>query len=81
MITHRPMCAACSTPHNGVNYSKEGLRVVLERERSAAEPREKLPVVFLILTLAAFPICLLVSVSFWHASGQFVIDFMQSLRQ
>jgi hypothetical protein len=37
-ITRKPICAECSTRYEGVNYSKEGLRIL--QERRAAEARK-----------------------------------------
>ena len=36
VMTHLPMCGECSTRYEGVNYSKEGLRL-LQEQRAAAK--------------------------------------------
>jgi hypothetical protein len=36
VITKEPICAECSTRYEGVNYSKEGLRILQERRAAAA---------------------------------------------
>lgn len=36
VITRKPICAECSTRYEGVNYSKEGLRIVEERRKASA---------------------------------------------
>lgn len=36
VITKRPICAECSTRYEGVNYSKEGLRILQQRRAAAA---------------------------------------------
>lgn len=33
--TGRPICGECSTRYNGVNYSREGLEIMLRRRREA----------------------------------------------
>ena len=35
VITGKTICAECSTRYEGVNYSKEGLRILQERRASA----------------------------------------------
>jgi hypothetical protein len=39
VITKQAICAECSTRYEGVNYSKEGLRILQER-RKALESRK-----------------------------------------
>jgi hypothetical protein len=39
IITHEAICSECSTRYEGVNYSKEGLRILQERRRGADRPR------------------------------------------
>lgn len=41
VITHKPMCAECSTRYDGVNYSREGL-AILEARRAATARRRPL---------------------------------------
>jgi hypothetical protein len=36
VMTHKPMCGECSTRYEGVNYSKEGLRL-LQQQRAEAK--------------------------------------------
>lgn len=33
--TGKPICGECSTRYNGVNYSREGLEIMLHRRREA----------------------------------------------
>ncbi len=37
-MTRKPICGECSTRYEGVNYSKEGLRL-LQAQRAAAEAK------------------------------------------
>ncbi len=48
VITHQPVCSECSTRYEGVNYSKEGLRILQERRRAAEQngKRRTLPILF-----------------------------------
>lgn len=34
VITRKPICSECSTQYEGVNYSKEGLEILLARRAS-----------------------------------------------
>ncbi|MAE63487.1 MAG: hypothetical protein CMJ18_04375 [Phycisphaeraceae bacterium] len=36
VITRKAICAECSTRYEGVNYSKEGLRIVQQRREAEA---------------------------------------------
>ncbi|HEV7301130.1 MAG TPA: hypothetical protein VGN72_17320 [Tepidisphaeraceae bacterium] len=37
VVTSTPICSECSTRYEGVNYSKEGLRLLRERRAAAAK--------------------------------------------
>ncbi len=80
IITQRPVCAACSTPYKGVNYSKEGLKVLLERERGEQESLDRPPLGLVLLMVAAFPACLLLTLGFWFGAGLLIIDMVQDAR-
>ncbi len=80
VVTKRAICSECSTRHRGVNYSKEGLAVVLERERAAAAEGSGAGGAVFWFAVAALP----VSVGFFFlcafVSGGVLIDLVQSLR-
>jgi hypothetical protein len=39
VITHKAICGECSTRYEGVNYSREGLKILQERRLAAAKRR------------------------------------------
>jgi hypothetical protein len=41
VITHEAICSECSTRYEGVNYSREGLRIVQERRRMGEKSRSR----------------------------------------
>ncbi|HZK79516.1 MAG TPA: hypothetical protein VFC46_00575 [Humisphaera sp.] len=40
VMTRKPICGECSTRYEGVNYSREGLKL-LQRQRASAKPRKR----------------------------------------
>lgn len=58
IITHQAICAECSTRYEGVNYSKEGLRILQER-RQAQESAGSGTVLSAVLLLLLSPLMLL----------------------
>jgi len=56
VMTHQPICAECSTRYEGVNYSKEGLRLLQEqRAQEARRARGRRPLLRVALMLS-FPL-------------------------
>lgn len=39
VITKKAICAECSTQYEGVNYSKEGLKILLEQRDNSSNKR------------------------------------------
>lgn len=77
VITKRAICAECSTQYKGVNYSKEGLEILLEQERSQEEKVGWLTRVAIVLLVAGAPLGL--AVVYWTVkwTGQGIIDVFQ----
>ena len=80
VITKRPICAVCSTPYNGVNYSREGLAILLERERVEQKAQDRTSWGFVVALLATAPVFAALMLSVWHGGGQFIVDFVQDFR-
>ena len=58
IITQEAICSECSTRYEGVNYSREGLRILQERRRSNAKPQGKMLLTIPLLVLAPFMLLL-----------------------
>lgn len=80
VITQQPICAECSTRYEGVNYSKEGLRILIERRASqatAAKPARRGKALALVAWLAV-PVLMALLYEFYHLFFSQCIDLMQS---
>ena len=56
VMTQQPICAECSTRYQGVNYSKEGLRLLQEqRAQETRRARKRRPLLRVALMLS-FPL-------------------------
>lgn len=62
VITSDPICGECSTRYEGVNYSREGLRILQERRRASEAPRRSM--LHTTLLLLASP--LLLVLVYWN---------------
>ena len=72
-----PICAECSTRYEGVNYSREGLRILRERRvGEAGRGSFAQSVGGLLLTLAAPLMFYLIYLSYFY-SFQALIDWAQ----
>ncbi|MEX2673744.1 MAG: hypothetical protein WD294_16710 [Phycisphaeraceae bacterium] len=76
VITKQPICAECSTRYEGVNYSREGLRLLHER-RAKDAAGEGGSFVAVAATLAT-PALLFMMYLSYLLSFQFVIDLVGS---
>ena len=75
--TKQTICAECSTRYEGVNYSKEGLRI-LQQERAAgqsAAQRGRLAV--MLLCAGGSPLFLLLLYLFYRLALTSLIDMQQ----
>jgi hypothetical protein len=58
VITHQAICSECSTRYEGVNYSKDGLRLLHERRRGASAARRRRLVVLAAVAWVLSPLLL-----------------------
>jgi hypothetical protein len=80
VITQQPICAECSTRYEGVNYSKEGLRIHIERragQSSTAKPARRGKVLAVVAWLVV-PVLLALLFEFYHLFFEQCIDLMQA---
>ncbi len=76
VVTHKPICAECSTRYEGVNYSKEGLEILRNqraRQGSEAGLGERLGV---ILVVALCPVFIGLLYLFYLGSADLFVDLM-----
>lgn len=77
VITKKPICAECSTRYEGVNYSKEGLRILKERRAEAVQTAPNSNRLIAGLCLFATPILLYMVELFYHIAMKSLIDIQQ----
>jgi len=78
VITQKPICGECSTRYEGVNYSREGLRILQER-RAAAEAagRGSGRAKWVVLGALITPVCLYLAYLGYFISAETLINLMQ----
>lgn len=79
IITRKPICGECSTRYEGVNYSKEGLRILKERkaaEHASVSLKERLGT---ILSWLSVPILGFLLYKFYLLSFLEIIKFCQKI--
>lgn len=77
VITKQPICAECSTRYEGVNYSKEGLRILKQRRTATAARAQKGNRAILPLSLLASPVLLYAVYLFYRVTLMMLIDLQQ----
>ncbi|MFP4055249.1 MAG: hypothetical protein ACLF0G_00090 [Candidatus Brocadiia bacterium] len=77
VITRKPICAECSTRYEGVNYSKEGLRILQERRAAAARARGSTGRLAAGLAVALSPIFFILLYLFFLVGFRALIDIAQ----
>lgn len=77
VITQNPICGECATRIDGVNYSKEGLRILQERRntfRSKVDWKSRL---FVMACMIAVPFSAVLLFQFYEAGLHFMVDMDQ----
>jgi|GEM_PF-5275869 len=77
VITKQPICSECSTRHNGVNYSKEGLASLLASEVKKTQPKAGNSAGFLALLWLMMPFMILLMYVNINQGAQVFIDLIQ----
>jgi hypothetical protein len=80
VITQQPICAECSTRYEGVNYSKEGLRILIERrtgQATAVAPVRRRKAMAVVAWLAV-PLLMALLFEFYLMFFEQCIDLLQS---
>jgi hypothetical protein len=77
VITKRPICAECSTRYEGVNYSKEGLRILQEKRASAAARAGSLPRLEDAALILSSPLLLYLLYWFYLVSARSLVDLLR----
>ncbi len=80
VITQQPICAECSTRYEGVNYSKEGLRILIERRAGQSTPAKSTRggKALAVVAWLVVPLLLALLFEFYHLFFSQCIDLMQS---
>ncbi len=80
VITQQPICAECSTRYEGVNYSKEGLRILIERRagQSTTAKSTRGGKALAVVAWLVVPLLLALLFEFYHLFFSQCIDLMQS---
>ena len=76
-MTKKPICAECSTRYEGVNYSKEGLRILKEQRSHAAQAKQGSSRLIAVLCVLATPLLLYMVELFYHIAIKSLIDIQQ----
>ena len=74
IITKHPICAECSTRFEGVNYSREGLRILWQRRAAQAGQATTSQRAAAVLALACVPISLFMLWWFYRVLGSLLIE-------
>ena len=77
VITQRPICGECATRIDGVNYSKEGLRILQERRNSSRSKTNWRSRLFVVALMIAVPFSAAVLFNFYEAGLNFMVDMDQ----
>ncbi len=77
VITKRPICAECSTRYEGVNYSKEGLRILKEQRTAAMGQSQKSHRVVTLLSVLTAPLLFYMVILFHRLAMKSLIDLQQ----
>lgn len=80
VITGKAICSECSTQYKGVNYSKEGLEILLADERKVNESGRLSSVLLMAIMLLTLPLAILLLFATVHMGGQAMVDLSQFLR-
>ena len=76
VITGQAICAECSTRYEGVNYSREGLRILQERRAAGTQTTQGNRTAALIALLCS-PLLLYMLYLFYRMSFVLLIDLQQ----
>jgi len=77
VITHKPICAECSTQYEGVNYSREGLAILLERRALAARKTGRGSRLVELTAASLSPLFLYLIYTFYHYGFNILIDLFE----
>jgi hypothetical protein len=77
VMTERPICAECSTRYEGVNYSKEGLALLMERRREEASREGRSKPALATLLYATSPLLIYTIYYFYRVTLELCIDLQQ----
>lgn len=78
VVTGRAICAECSTRYEGVNYSKEGLEIMLARRAQARRSAGWAARITGVLAVLAWPPLLLLIYQFTRIACTALINFQQT---
>ncbi len=77
VITAAPICGECSTRYEGVNYSKEGLRILRERRAAGTvETKSFRGLILRVLAWVSIPVQLYLVYLSLVASARLLIDLL-----
>lgn len=77
VITQKPICGECATRIDGVNYSKEGLRILQERRNTSQAKSNWKARLFAFALVIAVPFSAGVLYQFYVSGLQFMVDLGQ----
>ena len=77
VITKQPLCAECSTRYEGVNYSKEGLRILREQRAASTRQSQKGHRTITAAGVLATPALLYTRYLFYRLSITLLVDLQQ----
>lgn len=77
VITQQPICGECATRIDGVNYSKEGLRILQESRNSSRSKTNWRARLFVAALMIAVPFSAAVLFNFYESGLNFMVDMDQ----
>ncbi|MBX9656713.1 hypothetical protein K2Y11_24105 [bacterium] len=77
VITQKPICGECATRIDGVNYSKEGLRILQERRNTSRGKVDWKARLFVMALVIAVPFSAALLFQFYEAGLHFMVDMDQ----
>lgn len=72
--TREPICAECSTRYEGVNYSKEGLRIMQARRKAPEKAKGR--GAWRVLAVLSVPVLLLLLYGFYYYTADQVTQVL-----
>ena len=81
VITKEPICAECSTRYEGVNYSKEGLRILQARRAAKTQGRQRRLQPMTLFAAVISPLLFFLLYAFYHRAFMLLIDLQQMMME